>query len=177
MPDWYLFILYFSFLLNTYPSSDIISCSLSVFCSCSLNPDTLSYFSHLVLPQGLGTWCLHKLKYFASLFAYTQSCYFTYLIPSTTFILAWMSLHQRCLAWSVSLVSILFLWLSANIFPYIYRIHLHLLLYSELYIRLFVHHPASFLLNIMCLVHNWYSQELKIFDKWVNKPLYHWNSL
>lgn len=45
---------------------------------------------------------------FSTSFPVPIPCYFTYLVPSTTFILAWMSLHQRCLAWPITLVSILY---------------------------------------------------------------------
>lgn len=76
-----LLILYFCsiYLATTWH----ISCALLVFCSfsCSPNPAILTCFNHLLLPQGLCTWCLHYLKYFFDLFLCTYSLLF-YLFSS-----------------------------------------------------------------------------------------------
>ena len=105
-----LLILYFSsiYLATTWH----ISCALSV---CFLFILLFSKLSHTYLFQSLAiaTGPLHLMFalleiFFSTSFPVPVPCYFTYLVPSTTFILAWMSLHQRCLAWSITLVSILY---------------------------------------------------------------------
>lgn len=69
LPDFFLFVLFCDFLLNTSPPTDIFhvhylfTCFLFSLLS-SLNPAVLSYFNNSLLPWGLCTWCLLYLKYF-----------------------------------------------------------------------------------------------------------------
>lgn len=79
-------------------------------------PAILSYFNHLLLPQGPCNMMFALLEIVFSTSSIPIPCHFTYLISSTTFILAWMSLYQRCFAWFISLVITISLWLSKNIF-------------------------------------------------------------